>query len=239
MAQRRPITTHPAFVPAVVLWFAALFGLVVAVLPLRLLALAGLGDGAGRIALSLAAGGLGAALGWAVARMIVPRAAADPRPVYDEPDIPFVAPVRDEPVRRPLRVREELDAGLEVDGPDSDLAAGEWHGPAATRFGGADAAGDDSWMILTPQPVHPAPPAPPAPDLETLLAQFDNAIAAFRHDDVPPASPPPPHRFDPVRAFVARQTGGAAASPLGGAMPDHQAELRSALDKLARARSDD
>lgn len=238
MAQRRPITTHPAFVPAVALWFAALFGLVVAVLPTRFLAglgLAWLAEGAGRIVLGLAAAIIGAVIGGAIARAIVGRGQADPRPVYEEPE-PIVAKSEPaEPARRPLRIREELEAEFGDGQADPEADPMDWRDPAADPTARGMAPGD-GFMILTPQPVHPPQPAP---DLDALLAQFDNAIAAFRQEDAPAPPPAPPHRFDPVRAFVARQTGGAAPSPLGGAMPDHQAELRAALDKLARAQRDD
>lgn len=89
-------------------------------------------------------------------------------------------------------------------------------------------------MILTPQPVHPPRPEP---DLEELLDQFDSAFEAFRAGAGAGAG----SKADPVQAFVAQQTGvpapvpSQAASPLGGLVPDHQAELRAALDKLARS----
>lgn len=226
MAQRRPISSHPAFVPAVVLWFAALFGLAVAVLPPRVFA----GLGAGPIVLSLGAALVGAGLGWVIARAIQRRGQTDPRPVFDEAEAAFEAPLPEEPARRPLRVREELEPGLHHD----DAMA--WRDPEAPAAFAREPVAADSFMILTPQPVHPPQPAP---DLDALLAQFDNAIAAFRHEDAAAQPPPPPHRFDPVRAFVARQTGGPAPSALGGPMPDHQAELRAALDKLAKAQRDD
>ncbi len=230
MAQRRPISSHPVFVPALALWFAALFGLAVAVLPTRVLA----GLGVGPIAISVAAALVGAGLGWVIARAIQRRSRTDPRPVYDEAEAVFEAPRPEAPARRPLRVREELEPGLGRDDTADDAMA--WRDPEAPTAFACEPVAEDSFMILTPQPVHPPQPEP---NLDALLAQFDNAIAAFRHEDAHEPPTPPSHRFDPVRAFVARQTGGSASSPLGGTMPDHQAELRAALDKLARAQRDD
>lgn len=232
MAQRRPITDHPAFAPLVALWFAALFGLGLAVLPAALVerALQGVGLGAlvpltlaVRIGLSAGAALLGGLLGIALGRSLGRHARHDPRPLYDEgePDLP--EPDTDLPARRPLRVREELEEGLGAGGED-----------AAAQAGLASVAGE-GFMILSPQPVHPPRPAP---DLEELLAQFDHALDSFRAPDgpAPTGSDAGP---DPVHAFVARQTGtpapGHVLARLGDAMPDHQAELRAALDKLAEA----
>lgn len=253
MAQRRPITSHPAFVPLVALWFAALFGLAVAVLPARVFAAAGLdkgwlAGGTGHLLLSVVAALPGVLLGWVIARAAARRAGADPRPVYDEFDFAPPATPAEPPARRPLRVREELEeefadeaiASAPAPGPPFDIAP-----TLPVEAGEADRAAwasrpapavEDGVTILTPQPVHPPRSAP---DLEALLAQFDNAIAAFRSEGGSTAAAPPPHRFDPVRAFVARQTGSGAPSPLGGPMPDHQAELRAALEKMARARREE
>lgn len=244
MAPRRSISHHPAFVPLVALWFAALFGLAVAVLPAPLVArivaaagLAGLlpaGGLAHWFASALAALG-GGLLGLVLARLAAFRGHADPRPVYREPD-----PAVDEPpasraaAPRPLRVREDLDAGLAAEASVAEPAASEGVRIAADPLQGET----EGFMILTPQPVHP--PHPPA-DLDTLLEQFDHAIAAFQADA--PARPAPLGPLaagpDPVHSFVARQTGAPppapAPSPLGGLVPDHQAELRAALDKLAKA----
>lgn len=231
MAQRRPITSHPAFAPFVALWFAALLGMAVAVLPAPVLertldtlglgALTPLTSGARLIAIG-AAGLLGAFLGLALGLPLAWRGRRDPRPIYAEPDWPIEHPMVEEPMRRPLRVREELaEAGEET------VEQGALPAEPSARA----AETDEGFMILTPQPVHPPRPAP---DIEGLLAQFDNALAAFRSGDearpVRRAGDP-----DPVHAFVARQTGTPSPSPLGGLMPDHQAELRAALDKLARA----
>ncbi len=242
MAQRRPITSHPAFASLLALWFAALFGLGVAVLPAPVVerALGGAGLTAmtpltetERLVASGVAAALGALLGFALALPLVRRGRRDPRPIYAEPELPAEHPVADEPVhRRPLRVREELGESAPEEAEQADEGSPP---PAASPRGPVTAEAEEGFMILTPQPVHPPRPAP---DIEGLLAQFDNALAAFRSgDEVRPArrgSGP-----DPVHAFVARQTGGPAPSPLGGLMPDHQAELRAALDKLARAHRKD
>lgn len=251
MAQRRPITSHPAFAPLLALWFAALFGLIVAVLPRPVLehALGGVGAGtwvpltdAGRLAAAGAAALAGALFGFALALPLARRRRSDPRPIYAEPELPVEHPVADHPIRRPLSVREELAGELPDDMPvpaGQDEQGGFAQGAQATPPGRM-AEAEDGFMILTPQPVHPPRPAP---DLGSLLEQFDSALAAFRSEDEerPARRPGDP---DPVHAFVARQTGapapGQAPSPLGGRMPDHQAELRAALDKLARAhRKDD
>lgn len=231
MAQRRPITGHPAFAPFLAVWFAALFGLAVAVLPVALLeraltvaglsALAPLTDSGRLIASGVAALG-GAALGLAIAMPLV-RRGRDPRPIYAEPETPTDVTVREKVIRRPLRVREELaepgPAAWHEDDDRSALLESQTHSEAP----------DEGFMILTPQPTHPARPEP---DIEALLEQFDNALAGAR----PSRRGPGP---DPVHAFVARQTGTPAPSPLGGSMPDHQGELRAALDKLAESHRQD
>lgn len=261
MAQRRPIASHPAFAPLVAAWFAALFGLTLAVLPQGLFARAvgatGLGavlsaDMTGRIIAIILAALVGGGIGLALGRLLASRALHDPRPVYAEPAPVIAEPeAEEEPVRRPLRVREELSDGFDDDVPaaddgaarETDLAwqqlTSQMQSAAAFDKGDAQPAPPpiemgDGFMILTPQPVHPPQPAP---DIESLLAQFDSALAAFRSDDAagPAVASSPAGRSDPVHAFVARQTGTPAPSPLGGLMPDHQAELRAALDKLARA----
>ena len=245
MAQRRPITSHPAFAALIALWFAALLGLGVAVLPAPLLerALSAAGfeapvplTAAGRIIASGGAALAGALLGLLLALPLARRAGRDPRPIYEDHVIPVEEAAIEERVRRPLRVREELGEGAEEDpgasAPLPGFAASPAEPASERRIGEAE----EGFMILTPQPVHPPRPAA---DIEGLLAQFDNALAAFRSVEEPvPAQSP--GRHDPVHAFVARQTGTPAPSPLGGPMPDHQAELRAALDKLARAhRKDD
>ena len=257
MAQRRPITSHPAFVPLVALWFAALLGLGVAVLPAVLLVKIVTGAGlttllppttAGRLASSGAAALAGALLGWVLALILARRGMRDPRPIYDEPEPPFAEPPLVEPARRRLLARDDLpddtdhgtsealDSTRGAQAQDMDSAA-----PPLARAGRAGP--DEGFMILGPQPAYSQHAAP---DLDALLDQFDNALAAFRAEgdadedgnaarrssDV--AAPP-----DPVHEFIARQTGTSASSPLGGPMPDHQAELRATLDKLARAKRED
>lgn len=248
MAQRRPITSHPAFAPLIALWFAALLGLGIAVLPTplleRLLGALGLEalvplTAAGRAIASAAAALLGAMLGLALAWPLARRGRRDPRPVYAEPEPPADYPHAEEPVRRPLRVREELGEGAGDDSAPAPLA-GFSAAPAEAAGQARIGEAEEGFMILTPQPVHPPRPST---DIERLLAQFDNALAAF-HPEEEPGSARAGGSHDPVHAFVARQTGAPvsvpAPSPLGGAMPDHQAELRAALDKLARAhRKDD
>lgn len=236
MAQRRPIASHPAFAPVVALWFAALFGLGVAVLPDALVerALAALGlnaliplSAAGRLAASGGAALAGGLIGLALGRLLARRLLHDPRPIYSEPEPRAAEDVQPlEPARRPLRVREELaegfpgGAGASVESSEAPTGADE------ERF-----RSEETFMILTPQPAHPPRPAP---DLDALLAQFDNALAEYSATGEPRAAPRTGDP-DPVHAFVARQTGSPAPSALGGTLPDHQAELRAALDKLARA----
>lgn len=235
MVHRRPITSYPVFAPLIALWMAALMGLTVAVLPAyaieRGLHAVGL-DGLVpvtfllRLIVGLAAAGLGALLGYAVARGIARRAGADPRPVHTEHDSDFEAPA--EPRRRrPLHVREELEGGF---GDESRVPA------RATIQAERARLDEDAFMILTPQPIHPPPPEP---DLEALLEQFDSAFVAFCDSDRRQAEAGDLPASDPVQSFVARQMatprGGTGTSPIGGLVPDHQAELRAALDKLARS----
>lgn len=244
MAQRRPITSHPAFVPLIALWLAALLGLTVAVLPgqavERALAAAGLTalvplTPAGRIAACAIAAAIGALAGYALARPFA-RSNGDPRPVYAEADPALDEIVSEAPIRRPLRVREELADGFgdesQVVPPDRAPAEPP---PEAPRAFAAPAQAQDGFMILTPQPIHPPRPAP---DLEALLDQFDTAFSAFRSEEGARSEAAAQRPgADPVQAFVAQQTGAPARdpSPMGGLVPDHQAELRAALDKLARS----
>lgn len=255
MAQRRSITSHPAFAPLLAIWFAALFGLALAVLPAaslqRALGAAGLGSvlpltSMGRLAALAAAALAGALLGLALGVLLARRAVRDPRPTYFEAEVPFDHPASDEPSRRrPLHIREELgEAGHDEDmtfaaemprqAPPEGPEQPEPQFPAQS-VALANAEAGEGFMILTAQPIHPPRPAP---DLEALLEQFDTALAAFRStdDDHPPSGS---GRADPVHAFVARQTGTPAPSALGGIMPNHQNELRAALDKLARAHRSD
>lgn len=251
MARRRPITSHPAFAPLIALWFAALLGLTIAVLPAAVLeawlARAGLAGPspltpALRVVASALAAALGGLAGYALARRISRSVGDDPRPVYVEAEPEFDEPAGSTPTRRPLHVREELADGF---GDESQVMAPAPAEPEPTATGDAGARvaasreEPDSFMILTPQPIHPPRPAP---DLEALLDQFDSAFAAFRAGEggrAPGASERP--GADPVQAFVARQTGAPAPSPspMGGLVPDHQAELRAALDKLARSQRKD
>lgn len=238
MAQRRPITSHPAFAPFLAAWFAALLGMGLAVLPgpvlertlgnVGLEALAPLTSAGRAIAIATAALA-GALLGLAIALPLARRGRNDPRPIYAEPEWAEHSMEEERARRRPLHVREEL---VEADGA---VAAVEGDATAPQERVPRPVSAEEGFMILTPQPVHPPRPAP---DIDGLLAQFDNALAAFRSGDEPrrPGGAVGP---DPVQAFVARQTGQPSPSPLGGPIPDHQAELRAVLDKLARAQEKD
>ena len=258
MAQRRPITSHPAFAPLLASWFAALLGLSVAVLPAVLLARLVDGSGLaalvppmpdGRLVVSAAAALTGAIFGWVLAKPLARRGMRDPRPIYDEsePLITEAAPA--EPARRPLLARDDLPD----EGPDEDTGAMRGNGwPLADAEDEASPPGSpqepipssqsEGFMILGPQPSYSSRPAS---GLEALLEQFDSALAAFRADaeenQVEKTSEA--GVADPVHAFVAQQTGTSAPmnapSPLGGRMPHHQAELRIALDKLTRAKRED
>ena len=257
MAQRRPIATHPAFALFVAVWFAALFGLAMAVLPAGIIAailaaagLEGLGN-TGPVAAIIVATVVGAIIGLLIGKSLARRAGSDPRPVYAEPEAEYEDPAPLERKRRPLSIREELTESLAEDvktgvvdsdgqndtarlGQDSAEAghASEVMDPPSSL---AREIGED-FLILSPQPAHPPRPAP---DLDSLLSQFDTALAAFRGDDdqgEEGGQGTQDEVTDPVQAFVARQTTPITHAPLGGTMPDHQAELRSALDKLARAR---
>ena len=244
-AQRRPITSHPAFAPLIALWAAAVLGLTIAVLPAavleRWLAAVGMGELAPltpslRAAVGVTAAVLGGLLGHAVTRRLVGDAGRDPRPIYSEIDGDHGDEAQDKPVRRrPLHVREELADGL---GDDSQLRTpppqGELPESPSPILAQRDAP--EGFMILTPQPVHPPRPAP---DLEGLLEQFDTAFAAFQDREKQRSPLAGQASADQVQAFVAKQTGPknlpSTPSPIGGLVPDHQAELRAALDKLSRS----
>lgn len=218
--------------------------------------------GAGRMMASAIAALLGALAGFGLARALARMTARDPRPVYAEADFPDEIDDHAEPVRRPLRVREEVDEEQPEVGPPAGADAAAGGDPYRAAIGGAwngapvPPEAEEPVSILTPQPVHP-PLLPEArgeggnPDLASLLDRFDSALAMFRTgragDDRMAAdgdAAPP----DAVRAFLARQTGardaaedapppaaGPPPAPPGGLVPDHQAELRAALDKLARS----
>lgn len=234
MVQRRPITSHPSFPPLIALWFAALLGLTVVVLPEAALArgLGAMGLGgllpltlAIRIAFAITAAAVGALAGYALAKRIARHMGGDPRPIYAEAEPEFDAPVEEPRRRRPLHVREELEGGF---GDESQVV------PAPPRILETQPRVHEPFMILTPQPIHPPRPEP---DLEALLDQFDTAFAAFQEGEGVRVAAAGPPGTDPVQTFVARQTGAPSppASPMGGLVPDHQAELRAALDKLARS----
>ncbi len=204
MAQRRPIASHPAFAPLVALWFAALFGLAVAVLPgapLERLFTA-LGPGGlvplttgGRLAACAVAALAGAPVGLVLGRAVAARAAHDPRPIYAEPEIEAEVPGLPEPARRPLRVREELDEGLRRDAPptgdggarDDDSGTSDDEGGEGGAEGPEQRADrpvppplpGDGFMILSPRPVAARPPEE---GLEALLARFDEALDALSDD---------------------------------------------------------
>ena len=256
MAQRRPITSHPAFAPLLALWFAALLGLGVAVLPAAVLgrAIESAGLSAlvpstmgGRLAASAAAALAGALLGWALALPLVRRGMHDPRPVYDEQEPPVTEPLPAEAPRRPLLARDDLpdDITEELAERDGWALAGAGKDPSSSappRESIAASAAEHELMIIGPPPSYP-PRAQSETDanLAGLLEQFDNAITAFRADPEDNSTDPledprleSEPKTDPVHAFVARQTGTPAPSPLGGRIPDHQAGLRAALGKLAR-----
>ena len=250
MAQRRPIASHPAFVPLLALWFAALFGLGVAVLPETVLA--GLlnaaslsqfvaSDWSGRLIASVAASLLGGLIGYGFAQVLARRSARDPRPVYADPQAEAGSVEESGPTRRPLRVREELEASLSsgiASHADDDAA------PLGDRAGATSAqhlavASEEGFMILAPQASRRHLRQN---DLDALLSQFDDAMTAFRADDSDrPGTPDQGGTPDPVRTFVERQTGTVQArdahpTSAARAAIDHQAELRAALDKLARAK---
>lgn len=219
MAPRRPITGHPAFPLLAALWFAALLGLTVTVLPAPVIdrAAAALGIGitgaAARVAASGAAALIGALIGGLLARLLRGRHRREARPIYEE-DAPPPEPAElSLPERRPLRVREELGDDLSAD---------------------VQGMGEPAYQAANAMPDPPAPHMPVAPragdDLAGLLAQFDQALAAFRDTAA---------RSDPVPAFLAQQAGGGPRPgplPSTRGLPDHQAELRAALDKLAAMR---
>lgn len=284
---RRPISSHPAFAPLLALWFAALLGLGVVVLPPaileRVIGMVGLAEAiaptpAGRLAASGAAAVAGALVGLGLAALLARRGRHGPHPYSADAETLPEEPVAEAPIRRPLHVREELDEGLgqaEVQQPQSGMidapdgaeaeADREVARPAAAEPGDLAtvrrAVAEEGFMILSPQPTHPPlHQRGSGPDLDALLAQFDNALAAFRSEperdrgaaEQKTGEESGSAEIDAVRAFVARQTGAPTApegsippagasghSPLGGRIPDHQGELRAALDKLARAHRKD
>jgi hypothetical protein len=241
---QRPITSHPAFATLIALWAAAVLGLTVAVLPAavleRWLASAGLTDFAPltaslRAAVGATAAIVGGLLGYALARRLIRYAGRDPRPVYSEADVDYSEYAGEPPLRRrPLHVREELadgfgDESQVMQAPAQEVEIAQSLPPVSA----AEKQAGDGFMILTPQPIHPPRPAP---DLETLLEQFDSAFAAFKtREERRGAGGNERAGADPVQTFVARQRAAQDRSPIGGLVPDHQAELRAALDKLAKS----
>lgn len=206
MVQPGPISGHPLFGPFLAVWFAALFGLGVAVLPAALIgrALAGSGIAAdptpGRIAASAFAAVIGAGLGWGLAHGLRRRGARDPRPFRDDYgviDEDFAPPP---PPRRPLRVHEDL----------------------ATELG--EGAGDGSSTAPLDQYLARS----------SAISGRVGIVPAIEYTQFDPS--PPDQEIDPVHAFVSRQTGQRSGSQPARPGPDHQAELRAALDKLAAQR---
>ena len=239
MAERRPIASHPAFTPLAALWFAALLGLGVAVLPsawvARVLAAAGIGV-PGAVAIGVAAL-LGALVGLVLGRAIARWTLRDPRPLYAQEDqLHESAEPAPEPVRRPLRVREEVSDGAEVELAAPARALDAKPSPAPDTIPQYDSGGparvvETGLMIVAPRP---ASAAPLDFDLDALLARFDQAIDGFTTEAANQEPAP-----DPVRAFVARQTGDEAGAGLPGPARDHREGLRAALDDLARIRAAD
>ena len=262
MKGRRPLISHPVFAAFIGLWCAALFGLVVFVLPDALLGralsgfgLPGMANGSLspvlRLILSGAAALIGGAIGLLAVFLVARTNRRDPRPIYERDETFDTEPVADEVMsRRPLHVREELEADV-LDGTgnwddetqtdaEKDREPGEKNGPTFTPLSNLTAD-----LSSRGKQEHAAPPqdmsaARREDDIPALIAQFDAALASYRED----AGERPPkiagEEVDPLETFLARQAASAlrTAQPSKGA-PDNHAELRLALDKLVRARRND
>ncbi len=163
------LAAHPLFVPLVAAWFAALFGLGVAVLPAALLArlvdLAGISavipaaapplGMTARIAIALACAVPGALLGLALAARV--------RALQTAPATPMQPPRKaadrhpDAPAKRPINAIEEL--GSEGLGPVERVRKRGFGAPAASA---ADATESPSSFLRGPLAFDPAAPLPDA-----------------------------------------------------------------------------
>jgi hypothetical protein len=156
-AAQTPVSAHPAFPAIVALWFAALLGLGSLVLPIALFEFWSEASGlaalvaaakpplglAARLVIAIAAAGLGALAGVAIARQVI----AGHRPRSTPP---VASPSQPESVKRPIRAHDELGE----DGFDAQVGA---FAPPARDYR------DASW------PLAEAGPAPEPFD----LAGFD------------------------------------------------------------------
>ncbi|WP_375289266.1 hypothetical protein [Qipengyuania sp.] len=260
----RPLSTYSVFGVFVALWAAALFGLVVFVLPEAVLSRAisaiglsylvddrGLNPSTVKIAASALAAIIGGALGLLAVRLAARRHRYDPRPIYagDEAAAPVIEAEEPEPVRRPLRIHEELSE--EMGGSEVLPAMSAFRPQTPDQSESEDVLADGGELASEPadkEPLEqrsdfiagPDEPSRPMPDIPVLLDQFDRALASFRDGGSAPPRPEPGVADDPLRTFLAREAGTSAQPAAKPVWPfDHQAELRLALDKLARARSKD
>lgn len=264
MTGRRPLSSHQGFVAFVALWCAALFGLVVFVLPDPVLSRAlagtgvvGLADNSPtstlRLICSVAAALVGGAIGLLAVMLIARSNRRDPRPVYDGAEIFESEPPAEEiAFRRPLRVREELEADmLEGDDGCNDAAPDDGETVEETT----PSSSDPAFTPISNEPMgrdaataegESAPQGKPRQDDEAeteisfLVAQFDAALASYREHAGDRPLKIAGEEIDPLETFLARQAGASARQKrAGNERPDNQAELRQALDRLDRARRKD
>ena len=239
MTRKRSIFEHPALPLWGALWLAALVGLGVMVLPDWVIGRAVVAseidavvpdllpplDLARHIAISLAAAAVAGLVGLVlfslVSRMVRRRHTPDWDELTSELD---VAPEElAERVPRPLRVREELDEGFDA---EDDMA------PYVQEADFVSCSPDIGDQQLTrgesTESLEDA-------DLATLVERFDRALDRLTLDWSDPEQPSPSSATAPAASFEP------AVDPVDD-LPNDQtserAELRAALDHLARARKE-
>lgn len=213
MAHRRPLASHPAFVPLIAAWLGALCALVVAVAPIEWLAWAPFVPGVPMRAGAAALAGIGGLVFGAVLARFAAR--RHRFPADRSLPAPRAEPLARSAVPRPLRINEEVASRFE------DLPAEAWPGEPELPLPPTPAISPDAQAIAlgTPNAADP---------LARMVERFDRALDSYARRIADQAEFGP----DAMRRFVASQTGTPddEARPI---VPDHQAELRRALDKLA------
>lgn len=216
MAQRRPLASHPAFVPLIAAWLGALGALVALVAPIEWLVWTPFVPGVPMRATAAGVAGLaGVFIGYLSARIAARRHRL---PAHRSLPAPEEAWIPSPPAPRPLRINEEVASRFE-DAPAEPAIPLEEDGFPSHELPQAASAGLSLPLRGTGE-VEP---------LARIVDRFDRALDAYARRVADQAEFGP----DAVQRFVATQTGTTPneGMPSG---PDHQAELRKALDKLAQ-----